>query len=110
AHSAHNLTKPDWPGIGLLEIVRATTETFSTRIETHGHEIVVAGRDAQNIALALHELATNAAMHGALTTPTGTISVSWAVEQSGSDKLLRVCWQERGGPLTTVPRVLMSLG
>jgi two-component sensor histidine kinase len=56
--------------------VRVTTETFSTRIETQGDEIVIAGRDAQNIALAF-ELATNAAKYG---------------------------WQECGGPLTTTPR------
>jgi two-component sensor histidine kinase len=84
--------------------VRITTETFSTRIETFGDEIVLAGKDAQNVALALHELATNAAKYGALTTPEGKISVSWAVEQTASGKLLKVRWQERGGPLTTAPR------
>jgi two-component sensor histidine kinase len=75
AHSTSQLAKSDWAGVSLLELVRVTTETFSTRIETQGDEIVIAGKDAQNIALALHELATNAAKYGALTTPEGKISV-----------------------------------
>jgi two-component sensor histidine kinase len=69
-----------------------------------GPEIVIAGKDVQNIALALHELATNAAKYGALTAAEGKINVSWTVEQSGSDKFLIIRWQERGGPLTTAPR------
>jgi two-component sensor histidine kinase len=39
-----------------------------------------------------------------LTTPEGKISVSWVVEHTVSGKLLKVRWQERGGPLTTAPR------
>src|SRR5262249_29816253 len=105
AHSTLQLTKSDWAGVSLIELMRTTTETFSTRIETHGDEITLTGNDAQNVALALHELATNAAKYGALTTPEGTISVSWTVEQAASGiKLLKVRWQERGGPPTTAPR------
>jgi two-component sensor histidine kinase len=104
ADSTRQLTKYDWAGVSLVELVRVTTETFSTRIETCGEQIFLAGKDAQNVTLALHELATNAAKYGALTTPGGKISVSWAVEKTTSGSLLKVRWQERGGPLTTAPR------
>ena len=83
-------------------VVRGSVEVFA--IDRNGDEIVLAGKDAQNVALALHELATNAAKYGALRIPEGKISVSWSVEQTASGKLLKVGWQERGGPPTTVPR------
>ena len=104
SHSTRQMTKSDWAGVSLVELVRVTTDTFSTRIETYGDEVVLDGKDAQNVALALHELATNAAKYGALRIPEGKISVSWSVEQTASGKLLKVGWQEHGGPPTTVPR------
>ena len=50
----------------------------------------------QAVALALHELATNAVKHGALAQASGWLSVTWRVEQGGDDARLVIDWHERG--------------
>ena len=57
----------------------------------------------QTIGMALHELATNASKHGALSTPDGRISIAWAVEGEGDGRRLRLTWQESGGPEVQPP-------
>lgn len=55
------------------------------------------------LALALHELATNAAKYGALSVPEGRVSVLWTVGE-GEENLLRLAWREEGGPPVEEPR------
>ena len=52
------------------------------------------------LSVALHELATNAARHGALSQPKGSVAVSWRLEEVGPGHapMLRLRWEERGGP------------
>jgi two-component sensor histidine kinase len=52
----------------------------------------------QALALVLHELATNAVKHGALSAPGGRVRVGWEVEETGGVRRLRLRWEERGGP------------
>jgi two-component sensor histidine kinase len=49
--------------------------------------------------MALHELTTNAAKYGALSSATGHVQVDWRVEGHGRDEILIVDWCEMGGPL-----------
>jgi two-component sensor histidine kinase len=51
----------------------------------------------------LHELATNAAKYGALSSASGKIGVSWTVSGEGGGNILKFKWQERGGPRVTAP-------
>ena len=67
-------------------------ETFGARIAVHGPEIEVGSIAAQQLSLAVYELATNAVKYGALAAPQGTVSLSWSV--SGADLALR--WTEEG--------------
>jgi two-component sensor histidine kinase len=54
--------------------------------------------------MVLHELATNAAKYGALSTPLGWVSVRWDLQTNGSGPAqLRLQWHENGGPLVTTP-------
>jgi two-component sensor histidine kinase len=46
----------------------------------------------------LHELATNAAKHGALSTERGRVAVAWSAEGEGAAARLFVRWAEEGGP------------
>jgi two-component sensor histidine kinase len=70
------------------------------RIKGHGFYIVtgpclpIGGNAVTSIALVMHELATNAAKYGALSSPGGYIHIDWSVE---NDELL-LTWKERGGP------------
>jgi two-component system CheB/CheR fusion protein len=53
--------------------------------------------------LVIHELATNAAKHGALSVAEGRISISWSVQGNASEPSLTFKWQERGGPPAKAP-------
>jgi len=65
-----------------------------SRVELDGPEILLAPKPALSLGLAAHELATNAAKHGALSTPAGAIRVSWRRE----GERLEIEWRESGGP------------
>ena len=48
--------------------------------------------------MALHELCTNAAKYGSLSTPAGQVSITWAFASEDQGEHLRLCWRESGGP------------
>jgi two-component system, chemotaxis family, CheB/CheR fusion protein len=60
---------------------------------------------ALSLALGLHELTTNAAKYGALSNPTGHITLTAHLARGGSGEELRLVWQEDGGPAVTRPAV-----
>jgi two-component sensor histidine kinase len=67
--------------------------------------MMLAPEAAQNLGLAMHELATNAVKHGALSTPDGGISISWIVRREpGQDQRLQFTWRESGGVVAKPPR------
>jgi two-component sensor histidine kinase len=65
-----------------------------------GPELSLRPPAAAAIAMALHELATNAAKHGALSRPGGRVELGWSV----SDDELVLRWREQGGPPVAPPR------
>jgi two-component sensor histidine kinase len=103
---AHELAFSKNGEIGLDELVERTLEPYAAdptarhgRTRTGGNARV---GTAPSLSLILHELATNAAKHGALSAPTGKIRVRWEVEET-SARRLRLTWQERGGPPVAPP-------
>jgi two-component sensor histidine kinase len=59
---------------------------------------------ALTLAMALHELTTNASKYGALSVPAGRIEISWAILESDSaPSQLRIEWRERNGPVVEAP-------
>lgn len=60
--------------------------------------LTVPARLARDLSLALHELVTNAAKHGALSTAEGVVEATWRREQRGGRPVLAVEWRERGTP------------
>ena len=91
----------------LLAIVKSAVEAFAegaTRFRIEGPAVNLAPRNALALALALHELCTNAAKYGALSIPGGHIDITWHIEPSATgDDLLALRWAERGGPPVTPP-------
>ena len=53
--------------------------------------------------MALHELATNAAKYGALSSDGGRVEVTWRLEGHGSEETVVLVWQESGGPPVQQP-------
>ncbi|HEV7266146.1 MAG TPA: HWE histidine kinase domain-containing protein [Falsiroseomonas sp.] len=76
--------------------------------ELEGPPVVLAPEAAQALSMALHELATNATKHGALSAPGGRVSVSWGVDAAAG--LLRLRWVERGGPVPAGPPARRGFG
>ena len=69
------------------------------RVAVEGPPILLRPQAAISLGMALHELRTNAADHGALSVPGGRVGVRWHVEHQGEvDARLVVTWQESGGP------------
>jgi two-component sensor histidine kinase len=65
---------------------------------------MLTAKAAQNFALALHELATNAAKYGALSNQLGRVHISWSVGKPNGHDQFMFRRQERGGPHVTPPK------
>lgn len=86
-------------GASFASIVKQEIEGFSDRVEASGPEVALKARAGLTFALILHELATNAAKHGALSIPGGKVTVLWAAD--GSRFTFK--WREQGGPPAAAP-------
>ncbi len=102
------LVRDDWQGASLGELVRSQLGHYSdlvgSQIELSGGELHIAPDAAQNIGMALHELATNAAKYGALSRPAGKVRIAWSVAP-GPDgaPACHLTWEESGGPPVEPP-------
>lgn len=107
---AHELTLPDLAGenasneaattvMGLLEAILAPHQREESQIAVSGSDVPLKGRALTSLALLLHELATNAAKYGALSSKGGTL----VVDISTREKSLLMEWHEHGCELAGVP-------
>jgi PAS domain S-box-containing protein len=100
--STHELlSQGRWRGIQLLELVQRELAPFvsSDNADIDGPEAVLSAEAAQIMAMVLHELVTNAAKYGALSTQCGRVRVGWRWRTNGAPLArLVVEWQEIGGP------------
>jgi len=105
--TAHSLlSQSRWRGVGLTDLVRHQLMPYATNANTSisGPNIMLAAAATQAVATVLHELVTNAAKYGALSTPDGRVSVNWD-RRSGGDaaESLVITWREIAGPPLTTP-------
>jgi PAS domain S-box-containing protein len=92
-----------WEGAELRTLATSGLETFGDpegRAAVEGPRVWVSPAAAQVIGILLHELATNAAKHGALSTAEGSVNLRWWLDAAGD---LRLAWAERNGPLVSTP-------
>ena len=97
------LMEQQWEGAELSEIVNSEMKPYADRVFARGPRLVLSARPAQNFALAIHELATNAAKYGALSTPAGRVYISWSIAELNGSGQFTFRWQERGGPVVSTP-------
>jgi len=102
------LTQNNWDRAELRDVVMGELAPYRTESEKNitvgGKEDVVLTQKATlTLAMALHELATNAAKYGALSTPMGRLDVNWAVTNTGEEPRLSIEWIETGGPRVKPP-------
>ena len=93
----------EWEGTELDELVRLELKPYADRVRANGPSLILSAKAAQNFALALHELATNAAKYGALSVPGGQVYITWSVAKANGSGQFTFRWQERGGPSVSPP-------
>jgi two-component sensor histidine kinase len=100
------LSENHWRGVDLANLVRAELEPYASDTNTsiEGIAVRLTPTASHALAMVLHELATNAAKYGALSQETGSVSVRWTLPaEHASGPMLRIEWQETGGPAVTAP-------
>jgi PAS domain S-box-containing protein len=100
------LSSRGWDGVSLSELVRRVLAPYATgnNAEICGPELTLSAEAGQVVSMALHELTTNAAKHGALSVHDGQVSVHWHRASNGNtDAPLAIEWQETGGPAVQTP-------
>jgi two-component sensor histidine kinase/DNA-binding response OmpR family regulator len=95
------LSLSNWQGAEIGRLVDEELAPYSTgdQVAFSGSQIQLRPATAQTLALALHELVTNSAKYGALSTMSGRVSIKWWIEA----EILRMVWEERDGPVVQEP-------
>jgi two-component sensor histidine kinase len=104
--AAHGLlSQSRWSGVGLTDLIRHQLAPYTTdaNAAVDGPDVTLTSAQSQAVAMVIHELATNAAKHGALSSPDGRVSVIW--ECTGADAMatLTITWRELGGKQFAAP-------
>lgn len=107
AHSL--LLRKNWSNVGMLDLAVAALKPFvvepehSRRYALKGENIPLTPKQALTLAAVMHELATNAAQHGAFTNEEGKLEFTWGTETTPEGSFLKLRWRESGGPPVRVP-------
>ncbi len=104
--AAHNLlTRSNWENASIADIAADTLQSRggnAERVRVTGPEVLLGPKESVAIAMALHELNTNALKYGALSNEDGKVELEWSVAREGTPRV-RLVWQERGGPPVRPP-------
>jgi PAS domain S-box-containing protein len=100
------LTSGRWEGAELSDLLERELQPYAVaeQVSMAGERLLLKPKAALSLSLVVHELATNALRHGALSVPEGRIDVFWSVYRTAERQTWRLVWQESGGPIGTVPR------
>jgi PAS domain S-box-containing protein len=102
--AAHSLlTSQSWQAASLTRLVAdavAAVRGTDDRVTVAGPDLLLQPKTAVALAMAIHELATNAVKYGSLSVPEGRVAVDWET----GDGRLRLCWREEGGPPVVAPK------
>ena len=99
------LSQSRWSGVGLTDVIRHQLAPYTTDANTSisGPDVMLTSVETQAVAKVIHELVTNAAKHGALSSPDGSVSVSWHRTGADAAAILTITWRELGGPPIAAP-------
>src|SRR5215467_9097153 len=99
--AAHSLlSQSRWSDVGLTDLVRHQLAPYTTDANTTitGPDVMLPSAETQAVAMVIHELVTNAAKYGALSSPDGSVSVNWDRTATDVGTILTMTWRELGGP------------
>jgi len=102
------LVRESWHGASLVELIRSQLSPYfdraSSQVTIEGPDVALKPEAAQNLGLALHELAANAQKFGALSVPDGRVSISWARVGDAGNEAIELNWREQLGPKVKLRR------
>lgn len=101
------LVRESWYGASLSELVRSQLGSYldgSSQVSIEGPAIAIKPEAAQNLGLALHELAVNAGKFGALSVPGGRVSITWSRSENPEGSSVEFDWREQLGPKVKIRR------
>jgi two-component system CheB/CheR fusion protein len=106
--NAHTLlVQSDWKGADVRDLASQQLGAYATdnpdRVRLKGEPILLPPDVATPFGLVLHELATNAAKHGALSNNAGHVSANWTTNGRNNQRFLKFDWKEAGGPAVRKP-------
>lgn len=97
AYAHELLADRGWQEVDLRDVIQRQIQRFTrSGIDLSGPPLMIPAAIVQPVALVIHELATNAAIHGALSKPEGQLSIEW--QSLDGNRGFRLSWQESGGP------------
>ena len=108
-HAHDLLTQTHWKGTSLHQVIETALAPFSVygnsqaRVEVQGPQVWLNSNTAVTLTLAFHELATNAAKYGALSTNKGRVHIFWEALPAAQPKEILLQWRESGGPAVEAP-------
>jgi PAS domain S-box-containing protein len=108
-HAHDLLTQTHWKGTSLHQVIETALAPFSVygssqaRVEVSGPQVWLNSNTAVTLTLAFHELATNAAKYGALSTNKGHVKIFWQAQPPGPPQEILLQWRESGGPPVGTP-------
>jgi two-component sensor histidine kinase len=96
------LTSKRWHAIAFRDILDSELDPYrqTERVSLSGPDFDLEAEIATSVGMVIHELTTNAAKYGALSSPSGGLDVHWSLEAmaGGAEARLTLSWRERGGP------------
>jgi PAS domain S-box-containing protein len=99
------LTDDNWQSVDLRELMMLEVKPYAEleRILFRGPRIILDAQAAIPVCMAIHELTTNAARHGALSTSDGRVEISWDEFDADGAREIELTWAESGGPAVAPP-------
>ncbi|AIT81523.1 histidine kinase [Novosphingobium pentaromativorans US6-1] len=100
------LVRRSWSDVPVLEMVEGQLRSLGearSQVICQGETVMLSPGAAEALAMATHEMCTNAMKYGALSVPNGQVLIAWQVEGAGEDARFRISWTESGGPPVSPP-------
>ncbi|MDW9704388.1 PAS domain S-box protein [Sinorhizobium meliloti] len=106
AQTHTRLAEASWSGVSLKTVLFDELSPYHddsrTNVTLAGPPAMLPPKHALTLGMAAHELATNAAKHGALSVRSGRVDIEWMIDVAS--ERLRICWSETGGPVVVAPK------
>jgi PAS domain S-box-containing protein len=100
------LVNRSWASVPVSEMIEAQLSFLgdgARQVEYAGPEVMLSPGAAESIAMAVHEMATNAVKYGALGSSAGRVNITWSIDVGENGETFSISWRESGGPPAREP-------